>query len=100
MPLILPTVLALGAIGLALTWLGKRRVLAVSLLLLLAVTGVALRLYRACGVPWAPGCVDAGLLSGKTGPQLSGTLFAGLWLALALASIRLTSARKTKPARV
>jgi hypothetical protein len=87
---------ALGAIALALTWLGKRRVLGLSLLLLLAVAGVALRFYGACGVPEVPGCVDAALLSGRTETQLSGTLFAGLWVALALASIRFTSAPKTK----
>jgi hypothetical protein len=88
---------ALGAITLALTWFRQRRVLALSLLVLLAVTGVALRLYQACGVPWVPGCVDTALLSGRTETQLSGTLFAGLWVALALASIRFTSAPKTKP---
>jgi hypothetical protein len=74
----------LGLIALSLYWLGGRRWLAFSLLAGVALIGVALRLFRGCGIPLVPGCVDASLLSGRPSEQLCGALIATLWLVLAV----------------
>ncbi len=85
----------LGLIALAFNWLGARRGLAFSLLLVCSALGAVLRLYHGCAIPLVPACIDASLLGGRPTEQIVGGIVALSWLGFAVFLIARRRARKS-----